>query len=247
MVHRTMSGHLPDPYDPEPALNGISNYYTTFRWGGVGFAVLEDRKFKTPGHINDPAEQALLGEGQQDMLREWAKDWRDQKLKCVVSQTIYAGMHVGFEGVISADRDTNGFPKVRRDEAVELFRRASAFVLSGDQHLSTFGRLGIEQPSDAVYQFAVPAIGNIFWRWFYPTEPGRNRAPGAPDYTGDFVDGHGNHFRMIAVANPERRSLLGQRLRQRYLIPAEEARGGLGDEIRTARGDGYGIVRFHKD
>ena len=52
---------------------------------------------------------------------------------------------------------------------------------------------------------------------------------------------------MIAVANPERQSLLGQRLRQRYLMPVDEARRGLGDEIRTARGDGYGVVRFHKD
>ena len=129
---------------------------------------------------------------------------------------------------------------------MHLFRRCGAFVLSGDQHLSTYGRLGIQAPSDAVYEFAVPAMGNIFWRWFYPKTPGEDRQPGDPDYTGEFVDGQGNYFRMIAVANPERRSLLSQRLRQRYLIPEEEARSGLGDETRTSRGDGYGVVRFNK-
>ena len=246
MVHRTQTGHLPDPYDPQPVRNGISNYYTTFTWGGVGFAVLEDRKFKTPPAVQEPARQSLLGERQERMLEAWGEDWTGQRFKCVISQTIYASMHVNFEGKITADRDTNGFPKPRRDAAVRLFRRCSAFVLSGDQHLSTFARLGVERPSDAVYQFAVPAMGNIFWRWFYPTAPGRDRVPGAPDYTGEFTDGFGNFFRMIAVANPERRSLLGQRLRQRYLIPVEEARGGLGDAVRPSHGDGYGIVRFDK-
>ncbi len=247
MVHRTQTGHLPDAYDPTPVRNGISNYYTRFTWGGVGFAVLEDRKFKSPGAVTDPDRQVLLGQRQKQMLREWGENWRGQQFKCVVSQTIYASMHVSFDGTIGADRDTGGFPKPRRDEAVRLFRRCGAFVLSGDQHLATFARLGVEHPSDAVYEFAVPAMGNIFWRWFYPKQPGRGRAPGQPDYLGEFSDGFGNFFRMIAVANPERRSLLGQRLRQRYLIPVEEARQGLGDQIRASHGDGYGVVRFHKD
>jgi len=56
MVHHIQAGHNPDPHDPSPALNGISNYYCSFNYGGVGFAVLEDRKFKTPPQITDPAE-----------------------------------------------------------------------------------------------------------------------------------------------------------------------------------------------
>jgi alkaline phosphatase D len=247
MVHRTQSGHLPDPWEPEPALNGISNYYTKFRWGGVGFAVLEDRKFKTPRQVENPDEQVLLGERQKEMLRQWGQDWRGQYFKCVVSQTLYASMHVNFDGELSKDSDSGGFPKIRRDEAVDLFRRCGAIVLSGDQHLGTFSRLGIEQPSDAVYQLVVPALGNYFWRWFYPNEPGENRLPGAPDYTGDFRDGFGNYFRMIAVANPERRTLLQQRLRQRHVFSTEEAARGVGDDIRACLGDGYGILRFQKD
>ncbi|MCD6351081.1 MAG: alkaline phosphatase D family protein [Armatimonadetes bacterium] len=245
-VHLTQAGHNPDPYDPTPCLNGITNYYCGFTYGGVGFAVLEDRKFKTPPAVQDPAQQVLLGRKQLEFLRRWGEDWTGQKFKVVVSQTIYASMHVGFNGAIAKDTDTNGFPKIGRDRAVRLFRRCGALVISGDQHLGSFARLGVDAPSDAVYQFCVPALANIFWRWFYPAEPGRDRKPGEPDYLGEFTDPFGNFFRMIAVDNPERRELLGQRLRQRYLISEEEVRQGKGDEQRTCQGDGYGVVRFDK-
>lgn len=246
MVHRTQTGHNPDPYDPTPALNGISNYYCAFAYGGVGFAVLEDRKFKSPPHVSDPSQQTLLGREQLEFLKAWGEDWTGQKFKVVVSQTIYASMHVNFNGKIAGDKDTNGFPKQARDRAVRLFRRCGALVISGDQHLATFARLGVERPSDAVYQFCVPALANIFWRWFYPENPGSDRGPGEPDYLGEFVDPFGNFFRMIAVANPERRDLLSHRLRQRYLIPVDEAKSGKGDSRRVCLGDGYGVVRFNK-
>mgnify|MGYP005853699471 CR=1 FL=1 len=246
-VQHMQTGHLPDPYDPLPLVSGITNYFTRLAWGGVGLAVLEDRKFKTPPQVRDPSEQVLLGARQEQMLREWAADWRVQQVKCVVSQTIYASLHVGAGGDITRDTDTNGFPKPRRDEAVRLFRTCGAFLLGGDQHLATFSRIGIDSVSDGVYQFSVPALGNIFWRWFYPNHPGRQPLAEAPDYTGDFTDGFGNLFRLLAVANPERRTLLSQNLRQRYLIPEEEARRGLGDEVRASQGDGYGIVRFDKN
>ena len=66
MVQRQQSWHLPDPVDPAPVDRGISVYFTRLRVGGVDFAILEDRKFKTgpagkipqmgprPDHINDP-------------------------------------------------------------------------------------------------------------------------------------------------------------------------------------------------
>jgi alkaline phosphatase D len=246
LVHHMQTGHLPDAYDPAPALNGITNYYTRLAWGGVGFAVLEDRKFKTPPHVQDAPQQVLLGDRQQQMLREWGAEWTGQQVKCVVSQTIYASLNVGTAGGITRDTDTNGFPKAKRDEAVRLFRTFGAFVLGGDQHLATFSRIGIASPTDGVYQFSVPALGNIFWRWFYPEKPGAEPLGEAPEYTGNFTDGFGNPFRMLAVANPERRALRGQMLRQRFALPEEEAKSGLGDEFRVSQGDGYGIVRFDK-
>jgi len=248
VVHRTQTGHLPDPYDPALARNGITNYYTGFTYGGIGFAVLEDRKFKTPPSIEDPLEQVLLGERQLEFLEAWGEDWAGQRFKTVVSQSVYAAMHTDSDGTLARDPDSNGFPKVGRDRALRLFRRCSALVLCGDQHLGTFARLGVEAPSDAVYQFCVPAIGNIFWRWFYPATPGAGRAPGEPDYLGEFVGAWGNPFRMVAVANPERKTIFADAgsIRRRHAVTEAEAERGLGDSKRTCLGDGYGIVRFNK-
>ena len=39
--------HLPDPADPRPVEQQIGTYFTRLRVGGVDFAILEDRKFKT--------------------------------------------------------------------------------------------------------------------------------------------------------------------------------------------------------
>ena len=66
MVQRCQTWHLPDPYDATPIEQGISVYYTDLTIGGINFAILEDRKFKSgpegkipimgprPDHINDP-------------------------------------------------------------------------------------------------------------------------------------------------------------------------------------------------
>ncbi|MFM7519256.1 MAG: hypothetical protein ACKO9B_02160, partial [Planctomycetota bacterium] len=66
-VQRQQTWHLPDPVDPAPVERGITVYFTRLTLGGVDFAILEDRKFKTgpagkipqmgprPDHINDPA------------------------------------------------------------------------------------------------------------------------------------------------------------------------------------------------
>ena len=47
MVQRQQSWHLPDAFDPTPVQRGISVYYTRLKVGGMDFAILEDRKFKT--------------------------------------------------------------------------------------------------------------------------------------------------------------------------------------------------------
>jgi hypothetical protein len=126
-----------------------------------------------------------------------------------------------------------------QDEAVVVSEAAAPLL--GAISTSTFSRIG-STPLDNVYQFC-PDLSDIFWRWF--TRPA-GRKPLPIGLTGDFTDGFGNRFRMLAVANPERKTLLAQNLRQRFILPEEEAKAGLGDEIRTSQGDGYGIVRFDK-
>jgi hypothetical protein len=115
MVERTQASHLPDPYDPTPVLQGIGVYYTEVAYGGVSFAVVEDRKFKSPpapllphaqiwngwaqNHEFDPKTEAdvpgavLLGERQLDFLEHWASDWSGGTwMKVVLSQSLFANV-----------------------------------------------------------------------------------------------------------------------------------------------------------
>lgn len=114
-VERAQTSHLPDPYDPTPIKRGIGVYYTSLTWGRIGFAIIEDRKFKSQvdvldqqrleqqgvvfsrrkDRINvlpdpelvDVPEATLLGERQLAFLREWSADWTEQDMKAVLSQT----------------------------------------------------------------------------------------------------------------------------------------------------------------
>jgi alkaline phosphatase D len=115
MVQRTQTSHLPDPYDPTPVEQGITVYYGNMNYGGVSFAILEDRKFKSPPAVLvpegkvvngwfqnldfDPAKSAdvpgakLLGDRQLDFLRNWAADWsKGVWMKVALSQTIFANV-----------------------------------------------------------------------------------------------------------------------------------------------------------
>jgi hypothetical protein len=94
MVDRCQTSHLPDPYDPTPIEQGIGVYYTSLNIGGVDFAIIEDRKFKSgpagkipqmgprPDHIRDPNYDPksndlpgleLLGSRQMKFLYDWGK------------------------------------------------------------------------------------------------------------------------------------------------------------------------------
>ena len=44
----TQTVHLPDAVNPGPHGAGIKSYYTALEYGGVRFAILEDRKWKSP-------------------------------------------------------------------------------------------------------------------------------------------------------------------------------------------------------
>lgn len=122
MVQRVQTSHLPDPFDPTPVLQGIGVYYTDLQWGGVSFAILEDRKWKSapkeqlPGAniVNgfalnpawDAAKQSnapdaeLLGQRQLDFLESWAANWSGGTwMKFAVSQTIFGCLHTEPKGI----------------------------------------------------------------------------------------------------------------------------------------------------
>lgn len=250
MVQRCQTWHLPDAHDSRPIERGITVYYTALNVGGVDFAILEDRKFKSgpegkipkmgprPDHINDPAYDRksvdlaglkLLGDRQLNFLNDWGQDWTGAQMKAVLSQTAFCGavhLHGSPDNRLLADLDCNGWPQTGRNKALEAIRRVWAPHLCGDQHLAVVVQHGIQSPGDGPYGFTSPAIINtIYGRWWEPEDhqPGAHPVPNSPlPWTGDFLDGLGNPIRMIAYANPEDRN----------------------DEKKRA--DGYGLARFDK-
>ena len=249
-VQRQQTSCLPDPVDPKPVNRGIGVYFTSLNVGGVDFAILEDRKFKTgpsgkipkmgprPDHINDPKYDPnkidlpglqLLGPRQEKFLTNWSADWTNAEMKGVLSQTAFCGavhMHGGSDRRLLADLDCNGWPQTPSRNALKLIRRAWAVHLCGDQHLAVTVKHGIEEHGDGPYGFTGPALVNtIYGRWWHPLDEkaGPNPVPNSPlPWTGDFKDGLGNKISMMAYANPEDRN----------------------DEKKRA--DGYGLARFNK-
>lgn len=250
MVQRCQTWHLPDAFDATPVERGISVYYTRLRVGGIDFAIIEDRKFKSgpegkipkmgprPDHINDPAydraavdlpELKLLGDRQLNFLSEWSADWAGADMKCVLSQTAFCGavhLHGQPDNRLLADLDSNAWPQTGRNKALTELRRCRAVHLCGDQHLSVVVKHGIENYGDGPYAFTSPAIVNtIYGRWWHPQDEQAGAHPVVESplpWTGDYLDGLGNRIRMMAYANPEDTS----------------------DELKRA--DGFGIARFNK-
>ncbi|MAS97110.1 MAG: hypothetical protein CMO55_28295 [Verrucomicrobiales bacterium] len=250
MVQRQQTWHLPDPYDATPIERGITVYYTSLRVGGIDFAILEDRKFKSgpegkipemgprPDHINDPSYDRsavdlptlkLLGDRQLAFLDAWAQDWTGAEMKSVLSQTAFCGavhIHGQPDNRLLADLDCNGWPQTGRNNALRAIRRAWATHLCGDQHLAVSVKHGIDKYGDGPYAFTSPAIVNtIYGRWWHPEDEkaGPNPVPNSPlPWTGDFEDGLGNKISMLAYANPEDRT------------------------NEKKRSEGYGIAKYNK-
>jgi hypothetical protein len=250
MVQRHQTWHLPDPVDPAPVERGITVYFTRLRVGGLDFAILEDRKFKSgpqgkipqagprPDHFNEPGFNPetidrpglqLLGDRQLRFLRTWGQDWTGAEMKAVLSQTAFAGavhLHGQRTNRLLADLDCNGWPQIGRNRALEEIRRTWSVHLCGDQHLAVVLQHGINTHRDGPFAFTNPAIVNtIYGRWWHPLDekPGARPVPGSPlPWTGDYLDGLGNKITMLAYANPPE----------------------IQDERQRA--DGYGLARFNK-
>ena len=246
MVERCQTAHLPDPVDPGPIEQGIGVYFTNLRLGGLDFAILEDRKFKSgpagkipkqgprPDHITDPDYDpgsidldglVLLGERQHAFLRSWGQDWSGVSMKAVLSQTGFCGgahLHGNPNNRLYADLDSNGWPQQGRNAALRLIQAAGAVHIGGDQHLATVIQHGIDAYRDGPWAFIVPAtVNTIYGRWWSPANdaPGAARDPSAVlPWTGDYLDGCHNRITMHAYANPD----------------------------AAHNGEGYGLIRFDK-
>lgn len=251
VVHRTQTSHHPDAYDPKPCKQGISNYYGPMTYGGISFAILADRQFKSapegnvpptderPDHMINPDADPklsdiegleLLGGKQMQFLEDWLRDWEGARMKAVVSQTIFTGMattHGGERQVLRMDYDQNGWPQKARNAALRIIRKAHAFHLAGDQHLPAVVHYGIDEARDAGVAFAGPAVNVGYPRWWEPTEKVNKLQPGQ-GLTGDFIDHFGHPMAVLAVKNgshdPRKPTM----------------------ENTTDKASGFGLVRFHK-
>jgi hypothetical protein len=258
-VQRTQTAHHPDPYDATPIAQGITVYYGPMLYGGVSFAIIEDRKFKSgpedkvntwtgrPDHVKpgnppdfdpksvDKPGLKLLGDRQLKFLRDWAADWRGAYAKCVLSQTIFcnlANYHGGNQMYLVADLDSNGWPQTARNQALIEMRRGFAFHYAGDQHLPSITRYGVDTWNDAGFAFCVPSIAAGYPRSWRPDAEGRVVR---------------NRERTGGLPNTgEYRDGLGNYVTV-YGIgnPAKENRPGRINTLHD-KSSGHGIVRFDK-
>lgn len=229
VVHRTNASHHPDPFDPAPVDQDISVYYGDLVYGGVGFAILADRQFKSgPEHVDtgpgradhvlddgvdtsalDQPGLALLGERQEAFLEQWAGDWRGHTMKVLLSQTVFAGVathHGGHDDYLIADLDCGGWPQTPRNRLVRILRKAKCLHVCGDQHLPSLVQYGADAQRDGCWAFCTPAISAGYPRWWRPDEvgtPHRNRPRHGLAHTGEFLDPLGNRVYVYAIGNPE--------------------------------------------
>ncbi|WP_205651041.1 alkaline phosphatase D family protein [Tsuneonella mangrovi] len=228
-IHRTNVAHLPDPVDPSPAKQGISVYYTKLVFGGVGFAILGDRQWKSgpeelgiivgetgqnepPTYVNpayDRADLDLLGKRQEEFLDRWGADWRGHRLKAVLSQTLFACVSTHQpepDRYLKCDFDSSGWPHSARNRAVRLMQQAKALHICGDTHLASLVQYGVEQQHDGNWAFCTPAIAAGWPRWWLPEKVGlpvgKRPAHGLAN-TGEYSDCFGNPVYVYAVGNPK--------------------------------------------
>lgn len=200
LVQRVQCGHNPDAFDPTPAAQGMSVYFTRFDYAGTTFVLLEDRKFKTsPDGMPGLAQSRydLLGARQEAMLGTLAGATNPV---VVLTQTMYACVETTRDGVVDGKKDSGGYPKPARDRALDAIKAARGVMLCGDTHLSSLVR-HLGPLGDRPMQFAGPALASSYQRWFTPAQalPEQGDQPN----TGVARDLLGNDYRVLAVANPK--------------------------------------------
>jgi hypothetical protein len=167
-IQKLAMSHMPDPVSDQHLDNGIDEYFTSYTYGSVEFAVLEARKFKSESE----EVGSLLGHEQEAWLKEWCSA-STSPLRVILTQTPFASLATNItrpggstEGYIGPARpldttDTNGFPPDGRKRFMDIAHGCSPLILSGDQHLgmvASYDNYGISE-------CASPAVVNDqFWR-----------------------------------------------------------------------------------
>jgi len=228
VVHRTQTSHLPDPVDPAPALQGLPVFFTDLNYGRIGFAILEDHKWKSgcqgiglplpsgerpylvPDEKIDPRQLdlpglKLWGDRQIDFLETWAADWTQTDMKVALTGAGLAQLatNQGPELIpVGADLSSNGWPQSGRKRALEVLRKAGAVQITADGGLASVVRQGAESHDDAIHSFSVPSVAPILGRVWKPRSSGGARESGQPVWMGQHVDGLRNPVTVLAASQP---------------------------------------------
>ncbi|WP_394495111.1 alkaline phosphatase D family protein [Shewanella sp. ENK2] len=240
MVYRMQHGHNPDAYDPTPIDHDIPVTYGAFVYGGVSFALVEDRKFKSRRNINiNPlhTQGELLGHRQEQFLRAWADMDKGLPKVCIAS-SIWGSPQTKSNLEPLLDYDSNGYPPDGRTRAVKLIKDAGAVVICGDQHLPMMAKQGLDTFDDGPLFFAGPAAAAFWQRWFEGLGKLDNPFNNDPN-TGNFTDIFGNKMRVLAVANPK----------VTYDDFKQQTKNSWSNFLadRSLKSEGYGIVKVdHK-
>jgi hypothetical protein len=255
VVHTTCCAHHPDFYDPSPSKQDISVYFGDMVYGGVSFAIIGDRQWKSgPERVETGSGRAdhvldkdfdcsvldkpglvLLGERQEKFLKEWSGDWKAHSMKVLLSQTVFAGVathHGKFDGYLKADLDSGGWPQTARNNAINIIRDSMALHICGDQHLATVSQYGVDAQRDSNWVYCTPAIAAGYPRWWRPDDvemPHANRPEHGIKNTGEYTDGLGNLIYVYGVGNPD----VGTK-KNRY-------------ELAHQKGSGFGLVTIDTD
>lgn len=255
-VNETHCSHLPDPFDPIPTEYNMSVWYTIMKYGKVSFAIISDRVFKSkpervthwegrPDHIvaplKDPSsiekpELVMLGERQEDFLNHWIRDWKDVNMKVLLTQTLFANVathHGSYNGYLYGDMDSGGWPKMARDRALQIIRKAYVYNIAGDQHLPSLTHYGIDNFRDAGWCYVTPAISVGYTRWFRPDDlniPVSNRPVHGFPNTGEYTDAFGNKNFVYAIGN----AIDFKPVPNRF-------------ELAQAKTSGYGMILFDQE
>lgn len=228
IVHKTNCAHMPDCPDADTLPSGITTWYTELIYGGVSFAIISDRMFKSGpeevrgegggriDHIRSPLKPdelekqdlQFLGSRQMDFLNKWISDWSGSSMKVLLSQTLFSnvGTHHGNDKMfLYGDMDSGGWPKKQRDEVIKILRKGYAFHINGDQHLPFIVQYSVDEKQDGGWTFCTPAISTGYIRWGQPDlvdMPFINRPSHNLPNTGCYRDIFGNDNFVYAVGNP---------------------------------------------
>ena len=230
LAERTQTWHLPDPVNAGPWGDGIQAYYTSLKYGGVNFAILEDRKFKSaPSEvlsepIHDPSDKSpnrtmevimdpnfdakrldtqglqLLGESQEKFVRKWAGQVVKDKTLSAVLSQSPYA-NIGNYKSYYGDMDSNGWPQSGRNRALRAITPSQAVMISGDIHYGTILQHGIQDWGDGPWSFSVPAFSSNANRIWKPNAPAEGGEIAGIEGSGNHQDRFGNKLTLTAKAD----------------------------------------------